>query len=265
MDLIYITAAVLQSEPGKTPAAYRRGEALPEKPNTKIENILEADTDVVVFARSAEKPAEGITETLSQPLVSMLVSAGAAQSIQEYLQQIESPETIEEVTTIDGSVWKLDKSAPVDPIFHVVRIVRSDRGIEVVCLPNPNSEYAKSQVFVVFTLMPLTFLRVRATASLATWQQLQGELARFYEPEPDDDEEEEEEEEEEEIEAADAPMQRTAQSIVGAIPPPPGTVNAAPAPAVPTTAAAAPPAPPPPPPPPAASLPNGATTTPTTE
>lgn len=253
MDLIYITAAVLmQIDPKQAPTVYRRGESLPDQKDAQVENILEADTEVVVFARSAAKPDEGITITLSQPSVTMLVSAGSAQHIQQYLEQIDSSETVEEVTSLDGSLWKLNAPAPADPVFNVVRIVRSERGIEIVCLPKPDSEYAKSGVFVVFTLMPFTFFRVRATANLAVWQQLQGELAHFYEEEPDDDDEEEEEEEEEEIDQADpaAPIQAAARSIVGTIP----------------SLQAAPPPPPPPPPPPAPpTAPNGAATTPTTE
>jgi hypothetical protein len=241
MDIIYVFAVVLlRADAAKPPISYRLGEPLVDKADTLVRNILSAGGEVFVFAEDKVHPAEPITLTLAPPIVTQLISAGGAPRLREYLEMIETPETITEVHTLDGKVWKLNEVPPGESSCTIVRMVRSERGIEIVTLPKEGSELAKSGLFLVFTLMPMTFVRVQAKCDPVTWKSIQDDVAAMIEEEEDDDEEEEEEEEEEVLEtgAVDGPVQAPVQSIIGAIPPPP------------------PPAPP---------LPNGAGSQPTSE
>jgi hypothetical protein len=223
MDLLYIFAAVLlrtNPDPKQPPPSYRLGEPLPENPNTTIRSILSADGSVFVFAENKANPAEPIIVELAHPVVTQLISAGGAARLREYLEMIDSPETATEVHAIDGRVWKLNETPPGETTCTIIKIVRSERGVEIVALPKEDSDLAKNGMFLVFTLMPMTFVRVASKCDPVTWKAVQEELIAL-DDEPDDDLDDDEEDEEEEEEVTVQP------SIVGTIPPPTPAPNGA--------------------------------------
>ena len=219
MDLIYIFAAVLlRADPKQPLASYRLGEPLLDMQNTLVRNILSVDGDVYVFAEDKANPAQPLCVTLSHPIVTQLISAGGSANFREYLEMIDTPETITEVCTLDGKVWRLNEVPPGESSCTIIKMVRSERGIEIVTLPKEDSELAKSGLFLVFTLMPMTFVRVHSKCDPVTWKGIQEELAAMAD---EDDDEDDDDDDDGESEETDAPIQAAAQSIIGAIPAPP--------------------------------------------
>lgn len=201
---IHIFAACLFGTEASAPPQYRLGESLPDRPDTKITNLLFVDGNVEVFARYLNDPTKGIHETLCPPTVTTLFAAGPRAYLDQHLTEMTSGETVREVRDSIGGVWKLNGPVPADSenTMTIIKMALNlDDGVmEIVALPNPGTPLEAS--FLVFSLLPLSYFRVTADAEIAAWQEIQREMVTFEEEE---DEEEEEEEEEEEI-AAQPPI-----------------------------------------------------------
>jgi hypothetical protein len=223
---IYVIRANLtRTNPNVEPPAYHLGQPLLGVADSLIARMMVVDGTVEVFARKPSDPKKGYRFSLCAPTVATIVSAcpaGPADLLTKFLSDLQTGETITEANDVEGFAWKLNEAPSGYPDMTIVKMVYSGDTVDVVATPNPGSPLEKQITFFIFTLMPMSFVRVCAEAPLDAWVEMQAELEEMLADDDDENDEEEEEEIEEQVAAAVAPP------MLMVVPPPPPALNGAP-------------------------------------
>ena len=218
-----IRANLVRTNPNVEPPAYHLGQPLLGVADSLIARMMAVNGTVEVFARKPSNPKKGYRFSLCAPTVATSVSAcpaGPADLLTKFLSDLQTDETITEVNDIEGFAWKLNEAPSGYPDMTIVKMVYNGDTVDVVATPNPGSPLVGQITFFIFTLMPMSFVRVCTEAPLDVWIEMQTELEEMLaEGDEDEEEEEEEDEIEEQVAAAVAPPK------LMVVPPPPAALN----------------------------------------
>jgi hypothetical protein len=225
---IYVIRANLtRTNPNVEPPSYHLGQPLLGVADSLIARMMIVDGAVEVFARKPSNPKKGYRFSLCAPTVATVVAACPASpaALTKFLADVQSDESITEVNDIEGFAWKLNEPPSGYPDMTIVKMIYSGDTVDVIATPNSGSPLESQVAFLLFTLMPMSFVRVCTEAPLDVWIEMQTELEEMLADDGDDDDDEEEDEIEEQVAAAVA----TAPPKLMVVPPPPALLNGTPA------------------------------------
>jgi hypothetical protein len=222
-----VNAFLMRPNKEKPAPAYTLDQPLPNTPDSKIVDLLLVDGAIEVFARGADIK-KGYRVTLCPPTVTLLVSAGPETYRAEFLSSLESEDSVTSVTDLEGNEWKLNSPPPEDvkSTMIITKMIYTGETVEIVVTPTPGSDLANNGLFLVFTLMPWSFVRIETEAPLNVWEATRSEFteAMFSGDEDDEDDDDDDDGLEEQVQAA---VTEGAAAAPPPPPPPPPLVNGA--------------------------------------
>ncbi len=160
---------------GKTVAVIRVDGLIP---GTKITRIVLVGDQVEVFGEDDANPGRPFRWTLAKASMKVISSkyeteAGWQAALAEF---DEDPEVLEQVSDLEGNVWKVGGLVPDSGVPLVIERMALDEDASVEVFARPRDVQAKA-ARLHFRLMPLYTHTAKSTFTPAAWLEAQQELA----------------------------------------------------------------------------------------